>query len=143
MDVVPDGFDRPIGEALLAPHRSYLDVLAPALDIGAVKALAHITGGGIAENLPRVLPAGVGAEVDLGSWPVPRLFGLVRELTPQMSTGELYRTLNMGIGMVVVCSPDELDVLTAAIDEETWVIGRLVEGDADGDDGRVTLRDRP
>jgi phosphoribosylamine--glycine ligase/phosphoribosylaminoimidazole synthetase len=138
MDVVPDGFDLPIGDALLAPHRSYLDVLAPALDTGAVKALAHITGGGLPENLPRILPQGLGAEVDLGSWPIPPLFRLVRELTPQMPTGELYRTLNMGIGMVVVCSPGELDALDAAIDEQTWVIGRLVDGD-----GTVSLRESP
>jgi phosphoribosylaminoimidazole (AIR) synthetase len=78
----------------------------------------------------------VGAEIDLGSWPIPPLFRLVRELTPQMPTDELYRTLNMGIGMVVVCSPGELDALDAAIDEQTWVIGRLVDGD-----GTVSLRE--
>jgi phosphoribosylaminoimidazole (AIR) synthetase len=108
MDVVPDGFDRPLGETLLEPHRSYLDVLAPALDSGRVKALAHITGGGLPENLPRVLPDDVDARIELGSWPVSPLFRLVRELTPQMSTEELYRTLNMGIGMVIVCSPDDV-----------------------------------
>ncbi len=128
MDAVPEGFDRPLGAALLEPHRSYLDVLAPALAGGCVKALAHITGGGLPENLPRVLPDGVGAEVDLGSWPVPPLFRLVRELTPQMSTDELYRTLNMGIGMVVVCASDDVDDVRASIDEPTWVIGRLVAG---------------
>jgi phosphoribosylamine--glycine ligase/phosphoribosylaminoimidazole synthetase len=134
MDVVPDGFDRPLGEALLEPHRSYLDVLRPALDSGAVKALAHITGGGLPENLPRVLPADVDAEVELGSWPVPPLFRLVRELTPQMSTSELYRTLNMGIGMVVVCASDDVHEIQASIAEPTWVIGTLVPGR-----GRVRL----
>ena len=128
MDVVPDGFDRTLGEALLEPHRSYLDVLAPALDGGHVKALAHITGGGLPENLPRVLPDGVAADVDLGSWPVPPLFQLVRELTPLMSTDELYRTLNMGIGMVVVCAPDVADEVQASIAEPTWRIGSLTPG---------------
>ena len=71
---------------------------------------------------------GVAAEVDLDSWPVPPLFRLVRELTPQMSTAELYRTLNMGIGMVVVCAPDDLDTIVGSIDEPTWVLGRLVAG---------------
>jgi phosphoribosylamine--glycine ligase/phosphoribosylaminoimidazole synthetase len=134
MDVVPDGFDRPLGETLLEPHRSYLDVLRPALDSGTVKALAHITGGGLPENLPRVLPADVDAVVRLGSWPVSPLFRLARELTPQMSTDELYRTLNMGIGMVVVCAPDDVARLQGTIAEPTWVIGELAPGT-----GRVHL----
>ncbi len=128
MDVVPDGFDRPLGETLLEPHRSYLDVLQAALASGTVKALAHITGGGLPENLPRVLPSDVDARIVLGSWPVSPLFRLVRELTPQMSTDELYRTLNMGIGMVIVCAPDQVDALRATIAEPTWVIGDLTPG---------------
>ena len=128
MDVVPAGFDRPLGETLLEPHRSYLDVLRGALDSGTVKALAHITGGGLPENLPRVLPADVDAIIRLGSWPVSPLFRLARELTPQMSTEELYRTLNMGVGMVIVCSPDAVEKLQATIDEPTWIIGELVPG---------------
>ena len=128
MDVVPDGFERPLGDTLLEPHRSYLDVLRGALDSGTVKALAHITGGGLPENLPRVLPDEVDAVIELGSWPVSPLFQLARELTPQMSTDELYRTLNMGIGMVIVCSPDDVETLQATIDEPTWIIGRLQSG---------------
>ena len=103
-------------------------MLRTALDSGAVKALAHITGGGLPENLPRVLPADVDARVDLGSWPVPPLFRLVRELTPQMSTEELYRTLNMGIGMVLVCGHEDVASLQAAIEEPTWIIGQLIPG---------------
>jgi phosphoribosylamine--glycine ligase/phosphoribosylaminoimidazole synthetase len=128
MDVVPDGFDRPLGETLLEPHRSYLDVLRPALGSGRIKALAHVTGGGLPENLPRVLPDGIDAVIRLGSWPVPPLFTLVRELTPQMSTDELYRTLNMGIGMVIVCAGDDADAVRATIDEPTWIIGELTPG---------------
>jgi len=131
MDAVPVGLDRPLGEALLEPHRSYLGVIAPLLDAvdgPRVKALAHITGGGLPENLPRVLPDGVDAEVTIGSWPVPPLFALVRELLPGMDTHELHRTLNMGVGMVIVCAESDVEAMRAAIDEETWVIGRLVEG---------------
>jgi phosphoribosylamine--glycine ligase/phosphoribosylaminoimidazole synthetase len=128
MDVVPDGFDRPLGDTLLEPHRSYLDVLRGALDSGFVKALAHITGGGLPENLPRVLPADVDARIELGSWPVSPLFQLVRELTPQMATDELYRTLNMGVGMVIVCASADAAAVQATIDEPTWVIGELVTG---------------
>ena len=78
-------------------------VLEPVLWHPDLKALAHITGGGLLENLPRVLPDGVGARVHLGSWPVPPLFRLVREVATGMSDEELHRTLNMGIGMVLVC----------------------------------------
>ena len=70
----------------------------------------------------------VDAHVRLGSWPVPPLFRLVRELTPRMSTEERHRTLNMGIGMVVVCAPDDVTALQAAIDEPTWAIGELTPG---------------
>lgn len=129
MDVAPAGMDRPLGDALLEPHRNYLDPLRAALEGGNVKALAQITGGGLPENLPRVLPEGVGAEIDLSSWPIPPLFKLVRELTPQMSTDELYRTLNMGIGMVVICSKDDADAVQASIAETTWRIGKLVAGE--------------
>ena len=128
MDVVPAGMNRPLGDALLEPHRNYLDPLRAALESGRVKALAQITGGGLPENLPRVLPDNVGAEVELGSWPVPPLFRLVRELTPQMSTDELYRTLNMGIGMVVICSEADAAAVQESIPEATWRIGKLVTG---------------
>ncbi len=123
MDVVPAGMDRPLGDALLEPHRSYLAVLTPALADGRVKALAHITGGGLPENVPRVLPAGVDARIELGSWPVPPLFQLVRELATGLDVHELHRTLNMGIGMVVVCAAADVAAVQATIPEETWVIG--------------------
>jgi phosphoribosylamine--glycine ligase/phosphoribosylaminoimidazole synthetase len=138
MDVTPAGLDRPLGEALLEPHRSYLPVLEPALAAGTVKALAHITGGGLVDNLPRVLPDGVDARVDPWSWPVPPLFALVRELATGLATDELYRTLNMGIGMVVVCAAADVAAVQTAIAEETWVVGELVPGDP-GAPSRVVL----
>jgi phosphoribosylamine--glycine ligase/phosphoribosylaminoimidazole synthetase len=130
MDVAPAGLDRPLGDALLEPHRNYLPVLEPALATGAVKALAHITGGGLLDNVPRVLPSDVDADIHLGSWPVPPLFRLVRELATALDDAELHRTLNMGIGMVVVCAPDDVSRVQSAIAEETWVIGELVAHDA-------------
>jgi phosphoribosylamine--glycine ligase/phosphoribosylaminoimidazole synthetase len=128
MDATPAGLDRTLGEALLEPHRSYLSVLTPALATGKVKGLAHITGGGLAENLPRVLPEGCDAVVELGSWLVPPLFRLVREAAPALSVHELYRTLNMGIGMVVLCSAADAAEVRDSIAEPTWVIGRLTPG---------------
>lgn len=140
METVPAGFDVPLGEALLRPHRNYLPVLDAVLRDGCAKALAHITGGGLPDNLPRVLPDGIDAVVHLGSWPVPPLFRLVRELTVGMSDDELYRTLNMGVGMVVVCSPDELERVRGLIPEETWIIGELVASEGLGPGREVHLR---
>ena len=131
LEVTPAGLDRPLADALLEPHRNYLPVLDSALATGSVKALAHITGGGLPENLPRVLPDGVAARIALGSWPAVPLFSLVRELATGMDVVELHRTLNMGVGMVIVCSPSELDTVQEAIDEPTHVIGELVAHDDD------------
>ena len=120
---------RPLADALLAPHRSYLPLLAPLLERGIpIKGLAHITGGGFYDNLPRILPEGCGARIERAAWPVPPLFRLIRE---QGSVGEaeMYRVFNMGIGMVVVIAPPDLPALQAAIPEPTWVIGRVVEGE--------------
>ena len=128
MSTTPAGFEQSLGDALLAPHRSYLGVLNKALASGSVKALAHITGGGLPENIPRVLPEGVDAEIALGSWPRGPLFELIAELATRVDTRELYRMLNMGIGMVVVCAASERAAVQALIDEPTWVIGGLVGG---------------
>jgi phosphoribosylamine--glycine ligase/phosphoribosylaminoimidazole synthetase len=130
MDVTPPGFDVELGDALLAPHRSYLGVLEAVLATGKVKALAHITGGGLPENLPRVLPDGVDAEIRLGSWPRGPLFDLIAELATGVDEHELHRMLNMGVGMVLVCAPADAAAVQAAIDEETWQIGALVRGQA-------------
>lgn len=127
LDAIPYPLTRSLADSLLEPHRNYLPVLSKALDTECVKALIHITGGGLPDNLPRVLPEGVGAEVVLGSWPMPPLFQLVRQLTT-MKNDELYRTLNMGIGMVIVVRPDEVAKVRDAIDEPTWLIGQLIHG---------------
>jgi phosphoribosylamine--glycine ligase/phosphoribosylaminoimidazole synthetase len=132
MDVAPLGLDRPLGDALLEPHRNYLPVLEAALATGGVKALAHITGGGLVENVPRVLPSDVDAVIDLGSWPTQPLFRLVGEVATALGEDELHRTLNMGLGMVLVCAPDDVGPVSSAIDEETWTIGELVDHDGAG-----------
>ncbi len=138
MDSVPAGFDCTLGEALLRPHRNYLPVLGAAIDSGRVKALAHITGGGLPENLPRVLPESLDAVVQLGSWPIPPLFRLVQEVA-SLPIHELYRTLNMGIGMVAVVAVADLTAVQALIPEETWVIGRLTPAPATAPGRQVHL----
>ena len=124
MESQPVPLDRPLVEALLEPHRNYLPVLRQALDSERVKALVHITGGGLPDNMPRVLPPGVGANIALGSWPMPPLFQLVQQLS-SLDTDELYRTLNMGVGMVIITDPAHADQVRTLIDEETWIIGNL------------------
>ena len=128
LDVTPPGFTSSLADALLEPHRSYLDPLTPALASGRIKALAHITGGGLPDNLPRALPAGVGARIEIDSWPRPPLFAFLADLAVGLDVDELHRTLNMGIGMVIICAADDVAAVQAAIDEPTWVIGELIAG---------------
>lgn len=120
----------PLADALLAPHRSYLPLLRPLLTSPGhpVKALAHVTGGGFIENIPRVLPDGLGAVIHPGSWPVPPLFQLIQQ-RGDIRAWEMHRVFNMGIGMIAVVAPEDLAALQAAIPEDTWVIGQLVPGE--------------
>ncbi len=99
----PDGrLGQPLGDALLAAHPSYYGVVKPILP--ELKAIAHITGGGIPGNLPRVLPTAVSVELDWGSWPVPPIFGLLQELG-QVPFSEMLRVFNMGLGLIFVAPP--------------------------------------
>jgi phosphoribosylformylglycinamidine cyclo-ligase len=113
-----------LGEALLAPHRSYLNVIPLAAPI---KALAHLTGGGFFENIPRALPQGLGAAIQRGAWPVPPLFGLI-QARGQVDEAEMYHVFNMGIGMVMVVAEADAAALRADIGEETFIIGQVETG---------------
>ena len=121
-----------VGEALLRPHRSYLKIVRPALASGLVKGMAHITGGGLTENLPRILPEGTGVSIDRMAWVVPPIFRFLAE-KGRVPEADMYRTFNMGIGLVLVCAaadaPVVLDQLRDAGEPNTRVIGRVVEGD--------------
>lgn len=97
-----DDLDHTLGEELLIPHKCYYPMLEPALPF--IKGMAHITGGGFEENVPRVLPSGLSARVKARSWDVPRIFDLIQR-TGNVDTNEMYRVFNMGIGMVMVCAP--------------------------------------
>jgi phosphoribosylformylglycinamidine cyclo-ligase len=131
LDTVFPELGLPLADALLAPHRSYL-FLVPLL--GRIKALAHITGGGFIENIPRVLPKGLGAVVQRGSWQVSPLFRLIQE-RGGVSEAEMFRVFNMGIGMVAVVAAADVSAVQACIPEETYVIGELAPGEQE-----VTLR---
>ena len=113
MDACPPASTAPSARRCSSRTATTCPCSRAAVDSGRVKALAHITGGGLPENLPRVLPDGIDAHIQLGSWPVPPLFRLVREVAVGMATHELYRTLNMGVGMVVVCAADEVAAVQA------------------------------
>jgi phosphoribosylformylglycinamidine cyclo-ligase len=123
---------RTLGEALIEPTRIYVKPLLAAIRrSGAVKGLAHITGGGIVENLPRILPAGTTAEIDLGAIPVPPVFGWLAREGP-VEEAEMLRAFNCGVGMAVIAGADgaeaTADILTSA-GERVFRIGRIVASD--------------
>jgi phosphoribosylformylglycinamidine cyclo-ligase/phosphoribosylamine--glycine ligase/phosphoribosylformylglycinamidine cyclo-ligase len=131
LDTVFPELGVPLADALLAPHRSYLPILQLPItnyQQPIIKALAHLTGGGFLENIPRILPNGIGAVVHLNSWHVPPLFTLIQQ-HGEVSTEEMYRVFNMGIGMIAIVSRAHAKELQAAIGEETWIIGELVSGE--------------
>jgi phosphoribosylformylglycinamidine cyclo-ligase len=113
-----------VGEALLRPHRSYWRQIGPLLDRGWIKGMAHITGGGITENLPRTLPDGRGFSLDRRSWTVPPLFAWLQR-AGRVDDAEMFRTFNMGVGLVIVCDGARAADLTAAL-PDSWVLGKVV-----------------
>lgn len=122
---------KTIGEELLTPTRLYVKSVLPLIEKNLVKGLVHITGGGFYDNIPRVLPKGLGAHVDSTSWPVLPIFyklGAWGNVEP----AEMYRTFNMGIGMVIVVSPEEAETVKADLasrGEMVYTIGRVTEGE--------------
>jgi phosphoribosylformylglycinamidine cyclo-ligase len=126
-DAFPGGGGA-VADVLLAEHRSYLSAVKPVLR--RIHALAHITGGGLLENLDRALPRKLDALVDTSSWEVPNVFRVLQE-AGNVAVAEMHRTFNMGVGMVVICEPSDVDaVLSAASGAGLagWVLGSLREG---------------
>jgi phosphoribosylformylglycinamidine cyclo-ligase len=117
-----------VGEALLQPHRSYLSVVAPLLAGGWVKGMAHITGGGLTENVPRTIPEGLTPRIDRTSWTVPPLFRWLQN-GGGVPDDEMFRAFNMGVGMVVVCAPESEASVLATLGESgepAWRLGEVV-----------------
>lgn len=140
MGLSPDdpfpGEDGSVAEVLLRVHRSYLKPLWPLIERGEVHGLAHITGGGVVDNVPRVLPAGVDARFDLASWAVPPLFRVLQR-EGGVEEREMFRAFNMGIGMIAVVSADRADAVVAELrgaGERAWIAGEIVPGE-----GKVVL----
>ncbi len=140
----PAPFDaaRPLGAALLEPTRIYVKGCLAALRGGGVHALAHITGGGLVENLPRVLPGGLAARLDAASWPEPAVFGWLAK-AGGIARQEMYRTFNCGIGMALVVAPDAQAAVAAALTgagETVHEIGRIAPR---GDGAAVIIEGAP
>jgi phosphoribosylformylglycinamidine cyclo-ligase len=118
-----------VGAALLRPHRSYLRQVVPLLERGWIKGMAHITGGGITENLPRTLPARTGFSLDRDSWAIPPLFTWLQE-AGNLPESEMFRAFNMGVGLILVCAPDDARRVVSELradGEAAWDVGRVDE----------------
>ena len=122
-----------LGEALLTPHTSYYRAVAPVF--GSVKGMAHITGGGLVDNVPRVLPEGLAASFMTDAWQLPPIFSVLQEQS-DVTPDEMYRVFNMGLGMVLVCDATLADEVAAAV-EGAEVVGRVV---ADQGEEKVILK---
>ena len=127
VDTYVDELGATVGEALLATHSSFLPQIGPLLDSGIIKGLAHITGGGFLENIPRILPEGVSVEINRGSWIEPPVFGMMQKLG-NVDEKEMFRTFNMGIGMVVICSEIDSETILSNIPEIIRV-GKVTDGE--------------
>jgi phosphoribosylformylglycinamidine cyclo-ligase len=128
-DVAREKLTLKLADELLRIHRSYLKPIRALIDAGALKAAAHITGGGITDNLPRVLPRGTAAEVLKASWPVPEIFERLRKIGNIPDT-DWRRTFNLGIGMVLVVGNKKLakaEKVLRKMAEEFYLVGGIVE----------------
>jgi phosphoribosylformylglycinamidine cyclo-ligase len=121
-----------IGEALLTPHRTYLPVIRPLLPSGTIKGMAHITGGGITENLPRILPAKTQAVIDRSAWRVPAIFEWLQQ-AGDVPSDDMLRTFNMGIGLILAVAANDassvLNDLRAAGENGAAAVGVVRSGD--------------
>ncbi len=121
---------RTLGDELLAPHRCYWPLLRPLIAQGWLRGLVHITGGGLTDNTPRILPANCAAEIRLGSWPVLPVFNLIARCG-KVPPDDMLRTFNMGLGMLLVVAEKDLARVSAALKkkrEKFWIVGRILRG---------------
>ena len=126
VDTYIEELGKTVGEALLEKHTSFLKPLDVLLDSERIKGLVHITGGGFLENIPRILPENVSVEIKLGTWNVSSVFGLMQTLG-NVTDAEMFRTFNMGIGMIVICAEKDKEFLKGNL-ATSFEIGRVVEG---------------
>ena len=123
LDTYYPELNRTLGEELLEPHRCYYHQLKLLLPI--IKGMAHITGGGLIGNVPRILPQGMTAKFDSQAWAIPPIFQLIQQ-QGNVGRNEMYRVFNMGIGMVLICSPKDVNQTTKAL-PEAKIIGEVMK----------------
>ena len=127
LDESPPELSVPLVEELLRPTRIYAAAVLPLLERFRVKGMAHITGGGLPGNVPRIMPKGMRAEIRYGSWEIPPVFGLIEKLGP-VRREEMYRTFNMGVGYVLVVPPDQAEAVISELARAAipaWTIGTI------------------
>ncbi|MEW5805787.1 MAG: phosphoribosylformylglycinamidine cyclo-ligase [Acidobacteriota bacterium] len=136
-DSYVEEFGRTVGEELLQPHRCYYNQLKHAVSKGLVKGMAHITGGGLYDNIPRIIPNGVVARIRKGGWYIPPIFSYLQAVG-NIADREMYRTFNMGIGMALVIAQDSYDAFEhemKQVQEKFCLIGEIDKGEK-----RITIR---
>jgi phosphoribosylformylglycinamidine cyclo-ligase len=131
VDAVVEDLGTTVGDEFLQPHRSYLQAVYPLIAKGAIKGIAHVTGGGLTENVPRILPSGTAAQINRSSWEVPAVFQWLQR-AGDVSDEEMLRTFNMGIGLVLACPPALTETVMEDLSsrhEKPIVIGEILRGD--------------
>lgn len=131
MDKVFPELNEALGEALLRPTRIYVKTILPLLASGMLLGMAHITGGGLTENIPRVLPSGLGVKIDLNAWEIPPVFSLIQRIG-EIEQAEMLRTFNMGIGFVMVVHPQDAEQIQRELrnaGEGSFIIGEVIQGE--------------
>jgi phosphoribosylformylglycinamidine cyclo-ligase len=121
---------RTLSEELLAPHRVYAPAILPLLDEFDIRGMAHITGGGFYDNIPRILPADCSVTIERRNWPIPPIFTLIQE-RGNVPEPEMYRTFNMGIGFVLIVTPDQAPLLAHrlnSVGESAYILGSVYRG---------------
>ena len=135
VDTRLDELGGTIGETLLAPHRSYVSSVFGLMEAVTLRGMAHITGGGIVDNLPRTLPDGFGARIFRGTWPEPPVFNLLQRVGDDIHVDEMFRVFNMGVGMVLVVPSSQAEQAVENLNrngEEGYIIGEVVTDTASG-----------
>ncbi|MEI1420392.1 phosphoribosylformylglycinamidine cyclo-ligase [Bacillus cabrialesii] len=131
LDKTYEPFERPLGEELLEPTRIYVKPVLAAVKSGKIDGMAHVTGGGFIENIPRMLPEGLSAEIDHGSWPIPPIFSFLQEYG-KLKEEDMFNVFNMGIGFVLAVKEEHLTDVIGTLEshgEKAYLIGRVKQGE--------------
>ncbi len=126
---VPEGHEKTIGELLIEPTRIYVKPVLELMDVCDIKGMVHITGGGFYENIPRIIPEGLGADIETGSWILPPVFELLRE-KGDLDETEMYKTFNMGIGLMIALPKEEAEKAVEALKalgEKAYIVGKITD----------------